>query len=530
MLASLEQESAIIERYITFRDLPLDCVRFSFPWGEAGTPLATISEPAVWEVEELGRLQDHLCARRRFLDDDLRPPHLPYRAGWSSGRGLYKTSLLAKIAHWHVSSHFGGQVILAANSESQLRARIFPEFAMWFGAAVNAHWWNVEGAKITPQAWLIDPMKRLPESGGLGLDPQFWGVIGALWSEENPSGFAGGRSRYGTLVAFDEASGIVDDIWDVTDGFFAPDMDYKLWFAASQMRSSKGRFHDIFYVPQHAKGWHTRTLSAEIMPAQAAWAKEFIARWGYDHDKTRVEVRGLPPRTDENQFISRESVTLAQTNELVRDDLEPLIFGVDPAPRGRTAIRARRGRNARDAVGRAGWVLEGYDNEQIARFVMDLENKYHPDAWVIDFGMGTGVIDALKHRAQHIYRKLTQVKFGDMPPKHEMAAAEFGSMGAYLWGLARDWLPGAMIEKGGGDEKHSLANQLLNRGWKWSGREDGKKVLESKEDLKSRGVESPDDADALALTLAIRPPRRDRGGGVRMAKRVEGVEESPYGW
>jgi hypothetical protein len=354
-------------------------------------------------------------------------------------------------------------------------------------------------------------------------------VSGQLWSEENPSGFAGGRSSYGTAVFFDEAAGIAEGVWDVTDGFFAPAMDYKLWFAASQMRSSQGRFHDVFYHTQHSKGWHTRTLSAELAPAQEAWAKEFIARWGYDHDKTRVEVRGLPPRTDEAQFIPRESVVLAQTNDFFHDDSEPLIIGIDPAPRGRTAIRARQGRNARTAVGRPGWVLNGYDHQQIMAFIKDIENKFHPEAYVIDHGFGTGIIDGLKYGSQHIYRKLTWIKFGDMPPKHD--AEEFGAMGAYLWGKMRDWLPEGMIEADLGDDPMSLANQLTNRGWKWSGREDGKKVLEAKADLKARGVQSPDDGDALALTFAVQPPRRRRGGTpVSTAIRAIGVEDNPFGF
>jgi hypothetical protein len=249
-----------------------------------------------------------------------------------------------------------------------------------------------------------------------------------------------------------------------------------------------------------------------------------IERYGIDSDQVRVEVKGLAPRTSEDQFIPADSLRLAQDNMLVADYGEPLILGVDPAPRGRTAIWFRQGRNARDCVGPSTrTILEGSDNFQIAEKIVELDNRFRPRNITIDFGLGTGVLDVLKRR--HLHGRVVEVKFGDTVPDKE---SEFGSMGAYLWGKLRDWLPGGMVPKDDG-EKGSFSHQALNRGWKWSGREDGKKVLEGKVDLKARGLHSPDDVDALATTFAVNPPRTDRVGGGK-AVRVDGAEESPYGW
>jgi hypothetical protein len=113
---------------------------------------------------------------------------------------------------------------------------------------------------------------------------------------------------------------------------------------------------------------------------------------------------------------------------------------------------------------------------------------------------------------------LHEVKFGSSP---HIKDGEFATHAAELWGAVRDWLPGAMIEKDGG-EKGSLSHQLTDRGWKWSGREENKKILETKEDLQSRGVKSPDDADALACTFEVNPPRRD-DRRANTSRVVEGV-------
>lgn len=525
MKGTIDQEGALIERVLTLRNSPLDFARFIYPWGEPGTPFANLNGPRRWQVEELGRLQDHLHNVARAAEMGLAYP-VVYRAAFSSGRGPGKSALFAMAAHWNASTHFGAPTIVAANSESQLRSRTFPEFARWFGGSINSHWWNIEGLRISPLPWLAEAIGRSPQEGGLGIDPKYWYVAGQMWTEENPSAFAGAHNQYGMVVLFDEADGIPLPIWINTEGFFSDPSLYRVWMAASQMRSNKGAFYDLFYDEQFRKGWHTRSMNVEGMEGvDQDWVRSMIERFGIESDQVRVEIRGLPPQTSEDQFIPADSVRLAMQNALVVDYGEPLIFGVDPAPRGRTAIRARQGRNARDCLGRdTAIILEGYDNVQIAEKILELDYKYKPAAWCIDFGMGTGVIDILKRRTMN--GRLVIVRPGDTPADKK---SEFGSRIAELWGALRDWLPGGMIAHDDGS-KGTMSHQMLNRGWVWSGREDHKKVLEDKRDLKARGINSPDDVDALAMTFAINPPRTDRIRTWNGAVRAAGVEENAYGW
>jgi hypothetical protein len=144
------------------------------------------------------------------------------------------------------------------------------------------------------------------------------------------------------------------------------------------------------------------------------------------------------------------------------------------------------------------------DNVQIAQRVLELDVKYKPDAICIDFGMGTGVIDVLRRKKTH--GRLHEVKFGERP--HGGSDSEWGSHAAELWARARDWLPGGMVEKDDG-AKGSFSEQATNRGWRWSQREEGRKILETKETLNKRWVASPDDFDAFVCTFEVNPPRRD---------------------
>ena len=149
--------------------------------------------------------------------------------------------------------------------------------------------------------------------------------------------------------------------------------------------------------------------------------------------------------------------------------------------------------------------MEGCDNIQIAERVAQLNQKWKPDAICIDFGMGTGVIDICRHTHK---MRVVEVRFGESP--HGMKS-EFATRSGELWGYIREWLPTGEI-----DRCDELFRDLTVREWRWSGREDNKKILETKEDLRARGYASPDDADALACTFAARVPRKDaktgRGG------------------
>jgi hypothetical protein len=520
-----EQESEIITQCLALRDDPLGFVHWAVPWGREGTPFADLKGPRKWQVEELDAVGQHVRAQGEAALLDL--PLRIWRSAYSSGRGPGKSALFGMLSLWHLSTHLGSTVTIAANTESQLRTKTFPELAKWFGSAINSHWWSIETMRIVPQTWFLDLIRRLPEEGGLGIEPKYYFVQGATWNEDDPNAFAGTHNPFGLMLLFDEASGIHSGVWDVSEGFFTEIGPYRFWLAASQMRARQGRMFEIFNDPQVGHGWRTRTLSTRGMEGvDQTLIEDQIRRYGADSDFVRVEIDGLAPQTSEDQFIPWDAVRAAQNNDLYRDDGEPLILGVDPAPRGKTAWRFRQGRNARDCCGSAThghWL--GRDNVQIADGVLELVQRYKPDAVCIDFGMGTGVIDVLK-RKPGMRSLLHEVKFGDAA--HGGRDVEWATHAIELWARLREWLPGAMIEKDDG-AKGSLSQQLTDRGWRWSGREDNKKILETKDELQRRGVKSPDDADALACTFEVNPVRREhqRASGGRVAI-ADGVGESAF--
>lgn len=113
-----------------------------------------------------------------------------------------------------------------------------------------------------------------------------------------------------------------------------------------------------------------------------------------------------------------------------------------------------------------------------------------PDAVFIDEGnMGAGVIDRLRM----LGHKIIAVQYGSSPTR---SPATYKNKRAEMWGYLRQWL----VEGGAIPNDQILAGQISGPTYKFDGAD--RIILEKKEDLKKRGLRSPDRADALAQSFA----------------------------
>lgn len=504
----VEDELALATDLLAYANDPVGFVRYNYPWGVRGSPLENIHGPRGWQLEVLQEIGLHTKRQEQCVALDL--PTEVYKKAVASGRGIGKSALFGWISHWQVSTHIGSGVLVTANTEGQLRTKTFPEFGRWVNMSMNGHWWQVDSLKISPQEWMANLVRDQ-----LKIDPLYWVVQGATWSEENPDAFAGMHNSFGLTVLYDEASGIPQTIYKVTEGFFTEQTAYRQWVIFSNPRRNAGPFYERFHNEKLIKAWRPLQIDARTVEGTDKSVYESILdEYGPDSDTARVEVYGQFPEAGDNQLIANSVVRTAQSRELppAVDDGEPLVMGVDPAPRGRTVIRFRQGRDGRSIKPT---VLTGADNIAIANKIVELANKYQPDGIVVDGGNGTGVIDYLKRLGVKVF----EVWFGTSA---ENSAGEWATRGAELWGAMRDWLLTGYI-----DNSPALFRDLTVRTWKYYGREDGKKILETKKNMAADGIPSPDDGDALALTFAVRLPRRDarfrrgRGSGPQMAADVD---------
>ena len=480
------EEQQLLTDILSYKYDPLGFVMYAFPWGVKGTPLEKLKGPRRWQVAELTRIGEHL--RLDVEKAKIGLPPTPLYLALSSGRGIGKSAFLAMLDLFVMSCWIGATSIVTANTEAQLRTRTMAELGKWHTMSINAHWFDKSTTSLKPHTWFAELVKKQ-----LKIDTQYYYVDAQSWSEENPDAFAGAHSQIGMMVQFDEASGIADPIWKVTEGFFTDLAPLRLWLAISNPRRNTGQFFECFH--KNRAFWSTRYIDArDVEGNDRGVYQRIVDAHGEDHDVTRVEVKGEFPRTGSNQFIGRELVAKAAARELVDDPGAPLIMAVDVARFGsnESVIRFRKGRDARSIPAVR---MKGADTMKVAETAAGLIERNNPDAVFVDGGgVGGGVIDRL-HQMGYRVREVQSGESADDTERYANKRVE-------MWGLMRDWLTIGCI-----DDDHRLADDLA--GPEYTVALKGQLKLETKEAMQKRGLSSPDDGDSLGLTFAGPVARKD---------------------
>lgn len=479
---SADEEQTLMARLWSpqIADDPEAFVLFSFPWNQPNTPLVKFRGPRKWQRETLRALAEHIKANRGKVDMDT------LRMAVASGRGIGKSALVSWLILWMLTTRIGSSVVVSANSEAQLRSVTWGELSKWTAMLINSHWWEPSATKLTPAKWLTDIVERDLKKG-----TRYWAAEGKLWSEENPDSYAGVHNHDGMMLIFDEASGIPDSIWSVGAGFFTENILDRYWLAFSNPRRNQGYFFECFHAKRDF--WRGKQVDARtVEDTDKAVYEQIIAEYGSDSYQARVEVYGEFPSEGDDQFISPQLVNDAVARPRYNDETAPIILGIDPARGGAdsTVIVVRQGRDIK-AIKR----YQGEDTMAIVGRVIEAIEEYKPVLAVIDEGgLGYGILDRLHEQR---YKVVKGVNFG-WKAKHQM----YLNKRAELWGAMKEWLRSASIP----DDrrfKSDLTGVMVKP------TSSGVIQLESKKDMKARGLASPDAADALAVTFAFPVAHRE---------------------
>jgi hypothetical protein len=218
----------------------------------------------------------------------------------------------------------------------------------------------------------------------------------------------------------------------------------------------------------------------------------------------------------DDQLISLNDLEAACQRVVLPDEIKlaPRILGVDPARFGddRSVIFPRQGLVAFEPL-----VYTGLDNMELANKVAAKIVEWKPDAVFIDAGGGAGVIDRLRM----LGFDPIEVPFGGKP-----SSSEYLNKRSEMWFGVRDWLKMGGAIPNRVDLKQDLAAPVY---WYDAAH---RIQLESKDNIKKRGLPSPDLADALCLTFAhpVAPkhPIDEIAPGLREKIRDNKTHYDPY--
>jgi hypothetical protein len=465
---------------------PLGFTYYAFPWGSG--ELAGSVGPRKWQGAVLEAIGNHLQSRETIYQ--------PCQIAVSSGKGIGKSALVGMIIDWAMSTCEDCKVVLTANTDPQLRTKTWPEVSKWFNLTVNKHWFSVEAESITI---------RNPEHKRL------WRCDRITWNEKNPEAFAGLHNKGKRIVIiFDEASSIADKIWEVTEGALTDEDTEIIWLAFGNPTRTNGRFRECFGKFKHR--WKTYQIdSREVEGTNKDELARQVEDNGEDSDHVRIMVRGEFPRASSTQLIPSDIVAAARRYKAQGYSSLPKILSVDVARFGddQTVIGWRQGRKSVILK-----KLRGLDNVQVAERVIAFMEQEKPDATVVDGdGLGAGVVDQIRNRG--FGHKL----FEFHGAQRANDADKYFNRRTEVWGLMRDWLQaGAEIP-----DDPELEVDLTGPEYLYSPKQQIQ--LEKKEDMKRRGLASPDCGDFLAMSFAPHLTARPKPNrGYAQAYRGE------YGW
>lgn len=468
----------------------------AFPWGEPG-PLAQFDGPNEWQTWVL-------CAIR----DGLLDINTAIRIAVASGHGVGKSALVAMIILWAFSTYPDARGVVTANTENQLKTKTWAELGKWFNLFIAREHFNLTATALLSR----DPTRE-----------RTWRIDAVPWSEKNTEAFAGLHNQgKRVLLIMDEASAIIDKIWEVAEGALTDAGTEIIWLAFGNPTRNIGRFKECFGAGKFASMWRTRAVDSRTIPfTNHKLFEQWIESYGEDSDFVRIRVRGIFPRTGEMEFISAADVEAAMARDVAVSVTDPLSLGCDVARYGanESVIAIRKGRDARSIEWK---FFRGLSTVELANRVAEANSSLSADGIFIDGGgVGGGVVDNV--RAAHLF--CHDIQFG---AKDDVGGWAFGNEGeryankrAAMWGAMRQW-----IKTGALPNDPELKAQLIGPTYTFNARNEIQ--LESKEDMMRRGVSSPDRADALALTFAYPLQAHSRAGGEHLQPPLVEHEYDPF--
>lgn len=409
--------------------------------------------------------------------------------------GPGKSFIAARIGTWWQNVHELGDAFLVTTAPSwhQVQAILWREMR-------RAHRKGRLPGRITLDChWYMGDGRSVEELIGMGRKP----------ADYDESSFQGIHARY-VLIILDEACGIPEQLWTAVLTLMTNENARVL--AIGNPDDPGSHFSQVC---KPGSGWNVITISAfdtpnftgEEVPDDVAeqlvtpmWVEDRAKDWGEDSPLWVSKVLGEFPDVSDEYLITPAMIQMGIETELA--GLDKGCYGVDIARMGtdKSVVYRNRGGVIRHV---SEWGLN--DTMQTTgrvKLILDKHKKLgRPPAVVDVVGVGAGVYDRLREQGYEVV-PFSGGERAFRPDKFKNRRAEV------YWQFRSDLEDGQIDLDPDDQELHAQLQSI-----KWFVDSGGRIQIESKDDMRTRGVKSPDKADAAVYAtvkrtrMAIMAPR-----------------------
>jgi hypothetical protein len=431
---------------------------------------STANDPAGWMREVLGA--DPWEKQMEVAEAVRDHRRVAVKSCHSSG----KSFLAARLVIWWLHTHPNSIVVTTAPTHRQVESIL---------------WREVRHACARARRPLLG--RCLTTRYEIG--PTWYG-LGFKSEDTRLDGFQGFHSEH-PLVVIDEAAGVAEPVYQALDAIMTSEGARMLLIG--NPTNPAGTFHDAFHRARLL--YHTITIAAADTPNVRAgrtvrpylvtqqWIDDAIAQHGEDSPYVQARVHAVFPAQGERTLIPLAWIEAAHARTIDEDPAAPWEAGLDVARFGGDA-NALCVRHGDRIVLETAW--SGLDLMSTVGKVKSLLVDYPALAALkVDvIGVGAGVADRLREDGYPV------VDVNVAAASHR--PHEFANLRHELWWELRErFRTGAVA----GPLADATMGQLSSVLYGYDSRH-SRPVVEGKEEMKRRGVRSPDRAEALLLAFA----------------------------
>lgn len=416
-----------------------------------------------------------------FVEEVLKAKPLPWQADLlravaagerrisvRAGHGVGKSTCCSWLLLWHMLTRFPQKAVVTAPTAGQLFDALFSELKHWANRLPDAlrELLDVYTDRIA--------FKGAPESSFISARTS---------SAERPEALAGVHSEHVLLIC-DEASAIPEPVFESAAGSMSGHT------ASTVLISNPTRNSGLFFRTHHqlSSEWKTMHVSCVDNPLVSTdFVKQIATTYGEASNAYRVRVLGQFALRDDDSLIPADLVDAAMSRDIVVNTNEPIVFGCDIARFGgdRTVLMKRQGNVV---LGYKFWSGEDLMGT-VGRIVHEASIDKPGEILVDTIGLGGGVADRLRE----LGHKVIDVNVSESVAMNQSAAR----LRDELWLSVKQWLETRAVRLPKDDD---LRQELISPTYTFTS--NGKIKVESKAEMKRRGMRSCDIADALCLTFS----------------------------